>query len=107
MNYTLEKQSAGTTEKNSAPPNAIAVHVAQTIVPTYLRVPKPGQLCPWSGLSRSKMLTLVLPSPANDWKPPVKSISLRQKGRRRGCRLVVYASLISVIEQQAEGGQQP
>ncbi|MEI8290688.1 MAG: hypothetical protein WCH99_14570 [Verrucomicrobiota bacterium] len=82
---------------SSVPPSATAVYVAQQIVPEFIRVPKPGQLCPFTGLSRSKMIELITASEANDWKPPVQSVSLCQKGRRRGCRLVVFSSLISYL----------
>ncbi len=83
----------------SVPPaQAVAANDARPIVPEFIRLPKPGDLCPWTGLSRSKMNELILPCPANDRKPPVKSISLRKKGSARGCRLVVYDSLISYLK---------
>jgi hypothetical protein len=93
--------STGAVQFTSVPPtDATAVHVAQPIVPTFIRVPKPGQNCPWTGLSRSTMNALVLSSPLNDWNPPVKSISFCQKGRRRGCRLVVFESLVTHLKNQ-------
>ena len=112
-------QTAGTAEKISAPPSATAVgaasadpaqftvvppaeatavYVAPRPVPEFIRLPKPGQLCPWTGLSRSKMNELILPCAANDGKPPVQSVSLRNKGSLRGTRLVVYESLISFLK---------
>jgi hypothetical protein len=118
MKTVFAEQTAGTA-KRSAPSSATAAGVAlaeatrfscvspsaalaakdtRPIVPEFCRLPKPGQLCPWTGLSRSKMNELILPCPANDWKPPVKSISLRKKGSVRGCRLIVYDSLIFYLK---------
>lgn len=100
--------SADVAQFTSVPPaEATAVHVAPRPVPEFIRLPKPGQLCPWTGLSRSKMNELILPCPANDGRPPVKSVSLRERGSQPGTRLVVYASLISHLEKHVEGGQQP
>jgi len=95
----LDAKTTDAAQFTSVPPSvATAVHVAQPIVPEFLRLPKPGRLCPFTGLSRSKINELILPCPANDWKPPVKSISLRKKGSVRGCRLIVYDSFISYLK---------
>lgn len=63
--------------------------------PEFIRLPKSPALCPFSGLTRSKMNELVLPCAANDFRPPVKSISLRKRGQTKAVRLVVYDSLMS------------
>lgn len=85
----------------SVPPTgATAVYAAPRPIPEFIRLPKPGQLCPWTGLSRSKMNELILPCPANGGKPPVKSVSLRKKGSLRGTRLVFYESLISYLKNK-------
>jgi hypothetical protein len=97
----LSARSADTAQFTSVPASeTIAVPVAQPIVPEFIRLPKPGQLCPWTGLSRSKMNELILPCAANDWKPPVKSVSLRKKGSLRGTRLIVYESLVSYLKNK-------
>jgi hypothetical protein len=121
MKTIFTEQTAGTAEKIRVPRNttaagvasadaaqftsvspaeATAVHVAPRPIPEFIRLPKPGQLCPWTGLSRSKMNELVLPGAANDGKPPVKSVFLRKKGSLRGCRLVVYESLVSFLKNK-------
>ena len=83
----------------------------QTITPEFIRLPKPGTLCPWTGLSRSKLNELVLPSPVNNFKPPVRSVSLRNRGQLKAVRLIVFDSLLGylrgLLEQQsaeANGG---
>lgn len=68
--------------------------------PEFIRLPRTGTLCPYSGLARSKMNELVLPCPQNDHKPPVKSVVLRQKGAIKGVRLIVFKSLMDYLHGQ-------
>jgi hypothetical protein len=81
------------------------------LMPEFIRLPKPGTLCRWTGLSRSKLNELILPSPLNSFKPPVKSLSLRNRGQVKAVRLIVLDSLLGylrgLLEQQsteAHGG---
>ena len=74
--------------------------------PEFLRLPPSGRQCPLTGLTRSAINELVLPTPRNGNKPPVKSYCLRQRGARTGIRLVNYASLCAYIRAHAEGGSQ-
>jgi hypothetical protein len=75
------------------------------VTPEFIRLPKPGTLCRWTGLSRSKLNELILPSPLNSFKPPVKSLSLRNRGQIKAVRLIVLDSLLgylrSLLEQQS------
>jgi len=70
--------------------------------PEFIRLPRNGTRCPWSGLSRTTLNNLVLPSEANDRKPPVKSVSLRPRTGTRGSRLIVYDSLMSYLRSRIE-----
>jgi hypothetical protein len=72
--------------------------------PEFLRLPKSGTLCPHSGLSRSKLNELVLPCAANGFKPPVASISLRNRGQVKAVRLVVYDSLMTYLRSFLKNG---
>jgi hypothetical protein len=72
--------------------------------PEFIRLPKPGTLCPHTGLSRSKLNELVLPCPANCFKPPVRSISLRNRGQIKAVRLVVYDSLLEYLHSFLQDG---
>lgn len=67
------------------------------IKPEFIRLPKPGSHCPVSGLSRSYLNSLILPTEANGKQPPVKSVPLRQSGAKKGIRLISYDSLISYL----------
>jgi hypothetical protein len=55
-------------------------------------------------MSRSGLNALILPSPANNGKPPVKSVCLRKPGAAKGTRLIHLASLLAYLEKYAEGG---
>ncbi len=61
--------------------------------PLFVRIPRSGERCPFSGLTRSTLLSLVLPNLWLGSCPPVESLSPRQPGAKRGVRLVVWASL--------------
>ena len=66
--------------------------------PEFIRLPKPGRRCPWTGLSRSGLNNLILPTAANGYRPPVVSKSLRKRGALRGTRLISYDSLMSHLK---------
>lgn len=65
--------------------------------PEFIRLPKAGHKCNITGLSRSTLNAIILPSKTNDYKPKVKSISLRKRGNLRGIRLICYRDLINHI----------
>jgi hypothetical protein len=50
------------------------------------------------------MNELVLPSPLNNFKPPVKSISLRNRGQVKAVRLVVFDSLMAYLRSFLQDG---
>ena len=71
----------------------------QIVRPEWLRLPKPGHRCPVSGLCRSYLHTLV-----RDGK--VQTVSIRERGRKTGIRLIGYDSLMAFIAKQAEPAEQ-
>jgi len=72
--------------------------------PFTIRLPKTGERCPYTGETRSGLNSLILPCPANDYKPQVKSFVDRRPGNIRGIRLIVWASLKRyLLEQKARG----
>ena len=62
------------------------------IRPEWVRLPKPGQHCNITGLGRSFLAKLVR-------EGKVDSISLRERGAKKGVRLIRYDSLMSFIEK--------
>jgi len=71
--------------------------VNQTAIPIWIRLPKVGKSCPYTGLSRSTLNNLVLGS-----NPPVKSVSMRKQYAVRGTRLIHLGSLLAHIESMVE-----
>ena len=68
-----------------------------TGAPTYIRLPKPGELCPLTGLSRAKLNELILPNSRNNYRPPVQSKSVKNPGQQRGVRLIIVESLMTYL----------
>ena len=66
----------------------------------WVRLPAPGGRCEWSGLSRTSINALILPSRENKFRPPVLSASLRKPGQRKAARLINLASLLSYLREQ-------
>jgi len=63
----------------------------------WTRLPKSGQRCPHTGLSRSAINELILGD-----SPAVESIVLRKPGKIRGVRLIRVRSLIMHLERLAQ-----
>jgi len=91
------------TDKTTAPIEVPPL-VAQALVPEFLRLPPAGTACPHTGLRRSKINELILPSEINGGHPPVKSFVLRRRGSRTGVRLVEFRSLVDYIRQHPQEG---
>lgn len=72
------------------------------IRPEFIRLPRPGTADPWTGLGRSTLNLLVLPSRENDYRPPVRSCTLRRRGNLKGVRLIDLHSLIDYINAHVE-----
>jgi hypothetical protein len=68
--------------------------------PEFIRLPLAGSACSYTGLKRSKLNELVLPCQANGFKPQVRSVCLRQRGAKKGIRLVHYQSLMDYLYSQ-------
>ena len=79
----------------------VVVAATPNCLPEFIRLPKLG-LCPITGLSRSKIYTLILPHEDNDFRPPVRSVSLRKPGQIKGTRLVVLQSLLDYLRHEVE-----
>jgi len=67
--------------------------------PEYIRLPRPGDRCRLSSLSRSTLAELSVPCPANDYRPPVKSLVIKKRGATRGIRLINYDSLLDYLHK--------
>ena len=80
------------------PPNDAAASASQ-LQPRFVRLPKPGTLCPFTGLSRTQIYLMCKSG-------KVKSHSLKRRGTCRGVRLIDYPSLVSAIQEFASAEEQ-
>jgi hypothetical protein len=67
--------------------------------PRFIRLPRTGDACPHSGLSRTALDLLSRPQAANGFHPPVESKVLLQTGQKKGIRLISYASLMKYLDK--------
>jgi hypothetical protein len=74
----------------------LAVNNPTPVRPEYIRLPRSGQLCAWTGLSRGKLNELILTRPDRP-VPPVKSFSAIDATKRKGVRLIVLESLLGYL----------
>jgi len=70
-------------------------------LPEYVRLPRPGQRCFYTGLSRTTLFELCVPCSRNGFRPPIRSYQLRSKGAERGIRLLRLNDLFEHIESHA------
>ncbi len=73
--------------------------VYKSAQPCYIRLPRSGNSCLHSGLSRSALDLITRPQEANDFKPPVASKILKQVGQKKGIRLINYRSLMAYLDR--------
>jgi hypothetical protein len=67
------------------------------VTPVYVRMPKPGGRCPYTGLSRSTLCELTVPNKANGFQPPVPSHVVRGVAATRGIRLIPLNALLEYL----------
>lgn len=67
--------------------------------PEFIRLPKPGERCPLTGLSRGTLNELCIPTEKNNHRPLVRSHIIKKPGAARGVRLINYASLLKYLHQ--------
>ena len=98
--------------KKSDPNNSVEHHdpalkapAASPARPEWIRLPQ-GGLCPWTGLTRSKLYELILPCAKNGFQPAVRSVCLAPLGTKKGVRLIHLESLLNYLHELSEGGPQ-
>ncbi len=75
--------------RTTAPVEAGPAETRSPSLPEFIPLPSGSEVEFYSGLKRSSINALVLPCAANDFRPPVRSVSMRRPGHARGKRLVV------------------
>ena len=61
--------------------------------PEFLALPRPGTVCPVCGLGRSYLYQLIS-------EGKIQSVSLRERGKTRGKRLIVADSVLAYLRSQ-------
>ena len=102
---TLAQNSHGFTAQSLA--DAVRESTATAQSPEFLRLPPTGKSCPVTGMKRGTLNILVLPCKENDYKPPVRSFTLRRKGHVKGVRLIDRADLVRYIREHVEPAWHP
>jgi hypothetical protein len=64
--------------------------------PKWIRLPRAGETCPYTGLRRGQMLKLAS-EPANG----IRVCHLRERGAKRGSRLIDLGSLLDFLDRRA------
>ena len=73
-----------------------------SIPPEFIRLPRCKERDPIFGLSRGYLNTLILPMQCNNYRPPVVSSVLRQRGAKTGVRLINVESLRRFVLRHTE-----
>ena len=73
--------------------------------PVYIRLPRPGSRCPYTGLSRTTLAELTRPCERNGYRPPVAAKEIRARTARRGIVLVPLNDLLSHLASLRSEGQ--
>jgi len=103
MPQDIPKRYGGHRNHLTTPETTPLASGATAPLPQFIRLPKPGKRCYWTGLTRSGLNELVLGS-----SPKVNSVVVSRAGTCRGVRLIHLSSLLehlhrSMDEQCAAG----
>ena len=107
-----ENKAAEAASKVTEPGKPIPTRPFGSSKPAWTRLPKTGEREFWSGLTRSTLNFLILPCEANQFRPPVHSVSIKRRGAVRGTRLILLETepgdperigLLDYVREQAEG----
>lgn len=71
---------------------------AVSAAPEWIRLPRPGEVEPRTSLSRGVLSRLAM-------EGKVRTLTTKEPGKRRGCRLIHLGSLLSYLSSIAEGGE--
>ncbi len=72
--------------------------------PEWIRLPAPKSRCPWTQLSRSAMIEMIV-EPAAAGALPVKVAKIIREGNTRGITLIHYDSLMGYLDDLAAKGR--
>jgi len=92
MRYPRHQKHTGNAAQLTSSPVQIPTQTPTAAArPEWIRLPKPGTLCVWCGLSRSKLWEVLQTG-------RVRNVCLRKEGALRGARLIHLASLLAHLD---------
>lgn len=99
VNPVSESRSAGrakqTANTGAGVQRITALLKAPKNSPVIFRLPTAGGVDPYFCRNRSAWNEIILPTSANGFKPPVKSIVERKLGNAKGRRFIVFESALA------------
>jgi len=72
----------------------------------YIRLPKPGERCPLTGLSRTSLVEVIDERDPESGEPFVLQYTKKRHGKQRGIRMINRASLLAHLEKRAKAQSQ-
>ncbi len=92
MHYPHHKKHTGNAAQlTSSPVQIPTLTPTASARPEWVRLPRVSTLCPWCGLSRSKLWEVLQTG-------KVRNVCLRKEGALRGARLIHLASLLAYLD---------
>ena len=88
--------------RNESSAGQVVADSSTVTMPAYLRLPRAGTRCAVTGLTRTALNELILPTAANGYRAIVRSYSLKRPGQIRGIRLISLPDLVRHIEASGE-----
>lgn len=87
-------------QKQLSIPGQIEVLAVTTTAPVVtFRIPRPKEVDPFFGGTRTFWLQLVLRTKGNGFKPEVESVVIKKPGASRGMRFVVFESAAAYFQK--------
>lgn len=69
----------------------------------YIRLPKPGERCPVTGLSRTSLVELIEERDPESGEFVVLQYTKARHGKQRGIRMIHRASLLAELDKRSRG----
>jgi len=86
-------------------PTLSETHPSNAPVPAYIQLPRWGERCPYTGLSRSALDLLTRAQPSNNFRPQVRSKIFKQTGQKQGIKLIDFRSLRIYLDGLPDGSK--
>ena len=82
--FRIHSERTATNQQTAKPTNTTTAEASTQEEPLYIRLRKPGQRCARTGMTRSALNELILPTEKSSYQPPVESKCLRKREGGKG-----------------------